>query len=63
MGYDSTKWFGNVEMGAMKRVGPEPVQYVRNVNKYYLSFLISDVVADVKEEYKQEKLNALKKKD
>jgi membrane-bound lytic murein transglycosylase MltF len=63
MGYDSTKWFGNVEMGAMKRVGPEPVQYVRNINKYYLSFLISDVVTDVKEEYKQEKLNKLKKKE
>ncbi len=63
MGYDSTKWFGNVEMGTMKRVGPEPVQYVRNINKYYLSFLISDVVAGVKEEYKQEKLSELKKKD
>jgi hypothetical protein len=47
----------------MKQVGPEPVQYVRNINKYYLSFLISDVVAGVKEEYKQEKLNELKKKD
>ncbi|NOR15416.1 MAG: transporter substrate-binding domain-containing protein [Candidatus Aminicenantes bacterium] len=63
MGYDSTVWFGNVEMGTMKQVGPEPVQYVRNINKYYLSFLISDVVAGVKEEYKQEKLNELKKKD
>jgi membrane-bound lytic murein transglycosylase MltF len=63
MGYDSTIWFGNVEMGTMKQVGPEPVQYVRNINKYYLSFLISDVVAGVKEEYKQEKLNELKKKD
>jgi membrane-bound lytic murein transglycosylase MltF len=63
MGYDSTLWFHNVEMGTMKQVGPEPVQYVRNINKYYLSFLISDVVADVKEEYKQERLNALKKKD
>jgi len=63
MGYDTTLWFGNVEMGTMKQVGPEPVQYVRNINKYYLSFLISDVVAGVKEEYKQEKLNELKKRD
>lgn len=63
MGYDPTLWFHNVEMGTMKQVGPEPVQYVRNINKYYLSFLISDVVAGVKEEYKQEKLNELKKKD
>ncbi len=63
MGYDSTQWFGNVEMGAMKQVGPEPVQYVRNINKYYLSFLISDVVMGVKEEYKQEKLDKLRKKD
>ncbi|NOR15745.1 MAG: transporter substrate-binding domain-containing protein [Candidatus Aminicenantes bacterium] len=63
MGYDSAIWFGNVEMGTMKQVGSEPVQYVRNINKYYLSFLISDVVAGVKEEYNQDKLNELKKKD
>jgi membrane-bound lytic murein transglycosylase MltF len=62
MGYDPSQWFGNVEMGTMKQVGPEPVQYVRNINKYYLSFLISDIVADVKEEYKQQKLNDLKNK-
>lgn len=50
MGYDSTKWFGNCELGAMKQVGFEPVHYIRNINKYYLAFLISNVVQEMKQE-------------
>jgi membrane-bound lytic murein transglycosylase MltF len=63
MGYDPTVWFDNVEMGTMRQVGLEPVHYVRNINKYYLSFLISDILIDVKEEIKQKRLNDLRKKD
>ena len=63
LGYDTTKWFGNIEMGTMRQVGLEPVHYVRNINKYYLSFLISDVLEGVKEEMRQKRLNDLKKKD
>ncbi len=63
LGYDPTKWFDNVEMGTMRQVGLEPVHYVRNINKYYLSFLISDILLDIKEEIKQKRLNDLKKKD
>ena len=63
LGYDPTKWFDNVEMGTMRQVGLEPVHYVRNINKYYLSFLISDILMDVKEEIKQIRLNELRKKD
>jgi membrane-bound lytic murein transglycosylase MltF len=62
LGYDSTKWFENAELGTMRQVGLEPVHYVRNINKYYLSFLISDVLRDVKEEVKQKRLNELKKR-
>ena len=62
MGYDSTKWFENSELGTMRQVGLEPVHYVRNINKYYLSFLISDVLKDVKEEMKQKRLAELKGK-
>jgi membrane-bound lytic murein transglycosylase MltF len=63
MGYDSTKWFENTELGTLSQVGLEPVHYVRNINKYYLSFLISDVLRDVKEEMKQKRLEELKKRD
>ena len=62
LGYDSTKWFENAELGTMRQVGLEPVHYVRNINKYYLSFLISDVLRDVKDEIKQKRLNELKKR-
>jgi membrane-bound lytic murein transglycosylase MltF len=63
LGYDVTKWFGNIEMGTMRQVGLEPVHYVRNINKYYLSFLISDILMGVKEEMRQKRLDELKRKD
>jgi membrane-bound lytic murein transglycosylase MltF len=63
LGYDSTKWFENTELGTLSQVGLEPVHYVRNINKYYLSFLISDVLRDVKEEIRQKRLEELKKRD
>jgi membrane-bound lytic murein transglycosylase MltF len=63
LGYDSTKWFENAELGTLRQVGLEPVHYVRNINKYYLSFLISDVLRDVKDEIRQKRLNDLKKKN
>ena len=63
MGLDSTKWFENGELGTMRQVGLEPVHYVRNINKYYLSFLISDTLQDLKEEIKQKRLAELKKKE
>jgi membrane-bound lytic murein transglycosylase MltF len=50
MGYDSSKWFGNCELGTMKHVGPEPVYYVRSVNKNYLAFLLSKVLKDLKQQ-------------
>ncbi|MEH6532344.1 MAG: lytic transglycosylase F [Photobacterium frigidiphilum] len=34
-GYDSTKWFNNVEVITRKHVGIEPITYVGNINRYY----------------------------
>ncbi len=39
MGLDPNKWFGNVEMAALRIVGQETVQYVRNILKYYTAYL------------------------
>ncbi len=49
MGYDDKVWFGQSEFGAMKKVGLEPVHYVRNINRYYLSFLVSGALLDMRE--------------
>jgi membrane-bound lytic murein transglycosylase MltF len=50
MGYDSSKWFGNCELGTMKHVGPEPVYYVRRVNKNYLAFFMSKVLKGIQQQ-------------
>ncbi len=38
MGLDPNLWFGNVEMAALARVGREPVQYVKNIQEYYVAY-------------------------
>ncbi len=40
MGLDPSVWFGNVELAAAKIVGREPVQYVRNILKYYIAYAL-----------------------
>jgi len=40
MGLDPNVWFGNVELAAAKTVGQEPVQYVRNILKYYIAYAL-----------------------
>ena len=37
-GFDSTRWFGNVENGAAALAGRETVHYVGNIYKYYVSY-------------------------
>ena len=39
-GYDSNRWFYNVEAVAAEDVGAETVRYVANVNKYYVAYRI-----------------------
>jgi len=40
MGLDPNRWFGNVEVVAAREIGPETVQYVRNIYKYYVSYTL-----------------------
>ena len=37
-GLDANQWFDNVELVVAKSVGREPVQYVANVYKYYVTY-------------------------
>jgi membrane-bound lytic murein transglycosylase MltF len=37
-GYDPNKWFNNVEHMASESIGRETVDYVANVNKYYIAY-------------------------
>jgi membrane-bound lytic murein transglycosylase MltF len=40
-GYDPNRWFNNVERVVAKKVGQEPVTYVRNIYKYYVSYKLA----------------------
>jgi membrane-bound lytic murein transglycosylase MltF len=45
-GLDPNKWFNNVEILASKRIGQEPVHYVRNIYKYYTAYRLQlDAIA------------------
>jgi membrane-bound lytic murein transglycosylase MltF len=37
-GLDPDKWFNNVEIVAAREVGREPVDYVRNILKYWVAY-------------------------
>jgi membrane-bound lytic murein transglycosylase MltF len=37
-GFQSNRWFGNVENGAAAIVGQETVQYIGNIYKYYIAY-------------------------
>jgi len=37
-GYDPNRWFNNVEHMASESIGRETVDYVANVNKYYIAY-------------------------
>lgn len=41
LGYNPDLWFFNCEYGALHLVGSEPVRYVRNILKYYVSYKLS----------------------
>jgi len=39
---DPNVWFGNVELVVSEKVGPEPVNYVSNIFKYYVGFRLME---------------------
>jgi len=41
-GLDPNRWFDNVERIARRRIGLETVQYVSNINRYYIEFVLVD---------------------
>ena len=41
-GLDPNRWFGNVELVAADRIGPETVTYVSNIYKYYTAYKLLD---------------------
>lgn len=40
MGLDTSKWFRNVELGMLEMGYPEPVVYVSEINKYFVSYVL-----------------------
>jgi membrane-bound lytic murein transglycosylase MltF len=38
LGFDPNQWFGNIEFTSTEHMGYEPMIYVRNVYKYYISY-------------------------
>ena len=55
MGFDPDRWFGNVEVAALRSIGDETVRYVSNVQKYYVIYSLARDYFD----RKAEKLNGL----
>ncbi len=53
LGLDPNVWFGNVELVVADRVGREPVQYVRNILKYYVAYSLIDEVSVERAKAKQ----------
>ncbi len=53
-GYDPNVWFRNVEVVVANEVGREPVQYVRNIFKYYTAYSLLTGQDEIKQRVKAE---------
>jgi membrane-bound lytic murein transglycosylase MltF len=40
MGFNPNQWFNNVEVAAARTISREPVVYVRNIYKYYVTYAL-----------------------
>lgn len=49
LGLDPNVWFGNVEVAAGRIVGRETVDYVANIQKYYVAYQLARRVREVKD--------------
>ena len=58
MGYNPNLWFFNCEYGALRLVGSEPVRYVRNILKYYVSYKLSLVLKQQSRRQTRDLLNS-----
>ncbi|MEW5912665.1 MAG: lytic transglycosylase F [Thermodesulfobacteriota bacterium] len=56
MGFDPKQWFANCEVAALKHIGREPVEYVRDINKYYVALKMARRQHQQQQELKQKKL-------
>jgi membrane-bound lytic murein transglycosylase MltF len=56
LGLDPNRWFGNVEIGMYRAVSGEPVTYVRNIYKYYITYRQLELVRE-KQEKALQRLN------
>lgn len=46
MGLDADRWFSNVEVAMARTAGREPVTYVRNIYKYFVSFSLIELKSE-----------------
>lgn len=58
MGLNRYRWFRNVEVASLRVLGQETVQYVSNINKYYVLFKLYEETQKIRETSKQESLAA-----
>ncbi len=56
MGLDRDRWFRNVEIATLRLVGQEPVQYVSNINKYYVLFKLHEELKKLRQSNMQDPL-------
>ncbi|HKK74963.1 MAG TPA: lytic transglycosylase F [Saprospiraceae bacterium] len=47
---DPNVWFGNVELITAREIGREPIDYVGNIYKYYLSYKLAEKFLDQKDQ-------------
>ncbi|UCG21390.1 MAG: lytic transglycosylase F, partial [Deltaproteobacteria bacterium] len=52
-GLNPNRWFRNVELATLQSVGREPVRYVSNINKYYVTYQLAEEKTDMREKAKE----------
>jgi membrane-bound lytic murein transglycosylase MltF len=51
---DPNIWFGNVERVVSEDVGPEPVNYVSNIFKYYVGYRLMEQHRETRQQAKDD---------